>query len=70
MSQVFSGSSNYMQEALGGTSHSASYSCEVPKFESHISEVHWRALNGDNYAHNEVLRLSILTKERRMFVGS
>ena len=54
--RVFSGSSNYMQEALGGTLHSVSYSWEVC----------WRVLNSDNYTHNEVPRMSMLMKEGRL----
>ena len=36
--QVFGGNSNFMQEALGGMSHNASYSYEA----------HWRVLSGDS----------------------
>ena len=36
--KVFSGNSNFMQKALGGTLHSTSYS----------REAHWRVLNSDS----------------------
>ncbi|KAL1370001.1 hypothetical protein HN51_000331 [Arachis hypogaea] len=70
--QVYSGSSNYMGEAVGGTVQSYPYErVERPEFQSHISQLYWReVVNGGNYVHSVIPRMSVIEERNMMFIRS
>ncbi|XP_025626731.2 uncharacterized protein [Arachis hypogaea] len=69
--QVYSGSSNYMGEAVGGTVQRYHYErVERPQFQSYLSELHWEVVNGGNYVHSDIPRMGVIEERNMMFIRS